>query len=104
MAATVHPRLDVTAEDIAAFCRKWSIEELALFGSIVRDDYRPDSDIDVMVRFAPGATVSLLDLVRMHDELAELFGRDVDIVEYGQITNPFRRRAIERDLTVIYAA
>jgi predicted nucleotidyltransferase len=57
-----------------------------------------------MVRFAPEATVSLWDLVRLQDELTELFGRAVDVVEFGQITNPYRLRSVERDLTTVYAA
>jgi predicted nucleotidyltransferase len=100
----VNPHLKATRDDIAAFCRQWDVEEMALFGSIVREDFGPNSDVDVMIRFAPDARRSLRDLVRMHDDLAQLFGRDVDIVESGQVTNPFRRRSIERDLTVIYAA
>ena len=100
----VHPNLDVTRDDLEQFCRRWKVVELSLFGSVVREDFRPDSDVDVMVRFAPDAKISLWDLVRMQDELAALVGRDVDIVEYGQITNPFRRRSIERDLAVVYAA
>jgi uncharacterized protein len=104
VSGTIHPNLAASREDVAAFCKRWRVVELALFGSVVRDDFRPDSDIDVMVRFEHDAKISLLDLVYMQDELAELFGRDVDIVEHGQITNPYRLRTIERDLTVVYAA
>ena len=104
MSGTINPHLDVSPETIAAFCRRWEVVELALFGSVVRDDFSPDSDVDVMVRFAPDARRSLWDLVRMHDDLTALFGREVDIVEQGQITNPFRLRSIERDFAVVYAA
>ena len=65
---------------------------------------RPDSDIDVMVTFASDARISLYDLVDVHDELAAIFGRDVDVVEKAAVVNPYRRRSIERDLTVLYAA
>jgi predicted nucleotidyltransferase len=104
VSTTIHPHLDVSHDDIASFCRRWNIVELALFGSVVRDDFRPDSDVDVMLRFAPDAKISLWDLVRVQDELSELFGRAVDVVEFGQITNPYRLRSIERDLTTVYAA
>ena len=102
--ASVHPNLTLSSEDLAAFCRRWNVIELALFGSVVRDDFGPESDLDVMVRFGPSSGRSLFDLVRMTDELRQLTGREVDIVEFGQVTNPFRRRSIERDLTVVYAA
>ncbi len=89
---------------IADFCKRWQITELALFGSVVRDDFGPDSDVDVMVQFAPEARVGLFELVEIKDELSKLFGREVDVMTKGTIRNPFRRRSIARDLTVIYAA
>lgn len=104
MDGEVFSRLGVSREAIATFCQKWEVVEFALFGSVMRDDFRPDSDIDVMVRFSADSRRSLFDLVRMRDELAVLFAREVDMVERDQITNPFRRRSIERDLAVVYAA
>jgi hypothetical protein len=80
------------------------VVEFALFGSVVRDDFGPDSDIDVMVQFAPSQRTDLFDIVEMKDELETIFGRKVDLVQAGTVVNPFRRRAIERDLTVVYAA
>jgi predicted nucleotidyltransferase len=74
-------------EQIAQFCRKWSVRELALFGSALRDDFRPDSDLDVLVAFAPHADWGLLDHVDMQFELQRLFGRKVDLIS---------RRALER--------
>jgi predicted nucleotidyltransferase len=100
----VRQRLGATPEQIAAFCRRWQIAELALFGSVVRDDFRPDSDIDVMVDFAPGVHIDLWDFVQIKDEMQELFGREVDMVQRGAVRNPFRRHSINRDLTVLYAA
>jgi len=97
-------RVSVPTEKIAAFCRKWRIVEFALFGSVLRDDFRPDSDVDVLVTFDPGAPWSLWDLIDMRDELREMFGREVDLVEERSLTNPFRRRAILRSKQVIYAA
>jgi hypothetical protein len=69
------------------FCRKWKIAEFALFGSVLREDFQPGSDIDVLVSFQPHARWSLLDVVEMQDELETMLGRKVDLVE---------RRAIER--------
>lgn len=72
---------------IADFCRRWKIAELAFFGSALRDDFRPDSDVDVLVSFAPDAEWSLLDHAAMQEELSALLNRKVDLVS---------RRAVER--------
>ncbi|HOQ97870.1 MAG TPA: nucleotidyltransferase family protein [Anaerolineae bacterium] len=97
-------RVAVPRDKIAAFCRRWQITELALFGSVLREDFGPESDVDVLVTFAPGAPWSLLDLVDMAEELKALFGRDVDLVEESALRNPFRRRAILSTKEVVYAA
>ena len=89
---------------LAEFCRRWQIVEFALFGSAVRDDFGPESDVDVLVTFTPDAPWSLFELVEMQDELKSIFGRDVDLVEEEALKNPFRRRAILREKEVIYAA
>lgn len=101
------PRIPIDCERIAAFCRRWRIREFALFGSVLRDDFRPDSDVDVLVRFAPDACWGLLDLCRMEDQLRALLGRDVDLVTRDaveQSENYIRRRAILSSLEVIHAA
>lgn len=77
---------------------------MSLFGSAVREDFRDDSDVDVLVRFEIGAPWSLLDFTTMRDELAAIFRREVDLIEEGAVTNPFRRATILRDKQVIYAA
>ncbi|MCX6543474.1 MAG: nucleotidyltransferase family protein [Acidobacteria bacterium] len=95
------------ADKIATVCRRWKVRELALFGSVLRDDFRPDSDVDVLVEFEPDDTWSLFDLMEMKDELAELFGRRVDLVERAaveQSPNWIRRRHILENQRVIYAA
>ena len=99
-----HPYVQVPTEGIEAFCRKWKVEEMALFGSVLRDDFRPDSDVDVLVTFAPEDGWSLWDLLDMRDELAQMFGRKIDLVEQRSLVNPFRRRSILRTKQVIYAA
>jgi len=80
-------RIPIDCEKIAEFCRRWKITEFALFGSVLRDDFRPDSDVDVLVTFAPDAEWSLFDDVDMEEELSAIFGRKVDLVS---------RRAVER--------
>ncbi|HKI06619.1 MAG TPA: nucleotidyltransferase family protein [Thermoanaerobaculia bacterium] len=89
---------------IADFCLRWRVTEFALFGSVLRDDFRPESDVDVLVTFEPGAPWTLWDLSRMRIELEQIFGREVDLVEKKALRNPFRRKAILADQRVIYAA
>lgn len=96
--------IDVPRERIEAFCRKWKVREFALFGSVLRDDFRPDSDVDLLVTFEEGARYSLFDIVDMKAELEELFGREVDLVRKEQIVNPFRRQHILANHKVVYAA
>jgi predicted nucleotidyltransferase len=97
-------RIDIPAEKIETFCRRWKINELSLFGSVLRDDFRPDSDIDILVSFAEDADWSLYDWVDMMDELKTILGREVDLVEKEGLRNPFRRRDILNTKQVIYAA
>ncbi|PJC73678.1 MAG: DNA polymerase subunit beta [Syntrophobacterales bacterium CG_4_8_14_3_um_filter_58_8] len=94
-------------EQIAEFCRRWRIEELSIFGSALREDFRPDSDVDVLVRFSPAARWGLFDLMRMEEELKAIFGREVDLVERSaveQSRNYVRRKAILSNMEPIYAA
>jgi predicted nucleotidyltransferase len=94
----------VDPHQIADFCRRWKVTELALFGSVLREDFRPDSDVDVLVTFEPGAPWTLWDLSRMRIELEAIFGREVDLVEKKALRNPFRRQAILANQRVVYAA
>jgi hypothetical protein len=83
------------------------VTELALFGSVLREDFRPDSDIDMLIRFAPDARWTLFDFAQMRDELADIFGRDVDLVSWRAVEaskNYLRRRAILESAQVIYVA
>ncbi len=101
------PKLDIDRERIAAFCEKWKITELALFGSVLRDDFGPDSDVDVLVTFAEDAEWSLFDIVTMQDELKEALGREVDLVEKAaveQSDNYIRRRHILSNTEPLYEA
>ncbi|MBC6473801.1 MAG: nucleotidyltransferase family protein [Hormoscilla sp. GM102CHS1] len=74
-------KVKLPEEKIEEFCRRWQITELAVFGSVLRDDFRPDSDIDFLVSFAPDENWSLFDLVDMERELAAIVGRKVDLIE-----------------------
>ncbi len=98
--------LKLRQDQIADFCRRWQIAEFALFGSALRDDFRPDSDIDVLVTFAPEADWSLLDHVTMQDELEIIFGRKVDLLSRRGVErsrNYLRRQAILESAEVVYA-
>lgn len=102
----MNPDFSIPREALAEFCRKWQIVEFSLFGSVLRDDFRPDSDIDALVTFAPNAEHTLFDLVRMQNELRVLFGREVDLVEKTVIEhspNYLRRKAILNTAEILYA-
>lgn len=96
------PKIAIDRDQIADFCRRWKITEFAFFGSVLRDDFRPDSDVDVLVTFAPDARWSLFDLVEIQEELGEILGRKVDLTEKRGLRNPFRRYEILRTKEVVY--
>ena len=100
-------RIAIPSDGIAAFCERWQVTELALFGSVLRDDFGPESDIDVLVSFDARARHTLFDMVRMEEELKALFGREVDLVSRRGIersTNQLRREAILGAAETIHAA
>ena len=97
----------IPREKVVKFCRRWKIQEFALFGSVLREDFRPESYIDVLVSFSPEAKYSLFDLVHMQDELKEIFGRNVDLVERKSVErseNYIRRKHILDSLETLYVA
>ena len=101
------PRLHIDDDRLREFCARWRIIELALFGSVVRDDFGPDSDVDVLVSFASEARWTLLDHVRMRGELMEMFGRGVDLVTRRAVErspNYLRRREILGSAQVVYGS
>lgn len=103
----MNTHIHIPRSQIDRFCHRWQISELALFGSVVREDFGPDSDVDVLVQFQPQARHTLLDMVRMEEELRQIFGRDVDLVERSAIEqsrNHFRREAILQSAESIHAA
>ncbi len=100
-------KISIPRQKVLDFCRRWKVDEFSFFGSVLREDFHPESDIDVLVTFSPDTQYGLFDLVEMEDELKKLFGRDVDMVEKKAITeskNYIRRKNILENTEVIYAA
>ena len=95
----------ISQDLLAAFCARWRVTEVALFGSVLRDDFGPDSDVDVLVRFEPDARHTLLDLAEMENELTRTLGRKADLVARDAVEgspNYIRRGAILRSAQTIY--
>lgn len=95
--------MEVDREKVKEFCQRWKIAELSLFGSALRQDFAPDSDVDVLVSFEPDIPWSLYDWMDMIEELQEIFQRKVDLVEKSGLRNPFRRSEILTRRRVLYA-
>ena len=107
MDGSLHMREAIQARqaEVAEFCKRWRVSELALFGSVLRDDFRPESDVDVLVTLDEQARHTLFDLHQMEEDLRRIFGRDVDLVSRRGIEksrNQRRRRAILESAQVIY--
>jgi hypothetical protein len=100
-------RIEIPSEKIAEYCRRWKITEFALFGSVLREDFQDESDVDVLVTFAPDTRWSLFDLVKMQNDLSQILNREVDLVEREAVAhspNYIRRKNILQSAQVIYAA
>lgn len=103
----MNAHIDIPPEKITALCKRWQIAELALFGSVLRDDFGPESDVDVLVRFDSQARHTLVDLAQIEDQLGATLGRKVDLIEREAVErspNYIRRRAILQSAETIYAA
>lgn len=99
--------LDIDKSQVASFCERWHIQELALFGSVLRDDFGPGSDLDFLVVYAPDAKITLFDEARMQEELEVLFARPVDLVSRRAVEespNWIRRKAILESAEPFYVA
>ena len=96
--------VEIPNREIVAFCQRWKVVEFALFGSVLSDDFNPESDIDVLVTFAPEAEISLFDMAQMQIDLQDMFNRPVDILEKDALRNPYRKREILNTAQVVYAA
>ena len=100
-------RIAIPTKQITDFCIKWKIKELAFFGSILGENFKPDSDIDILVTFTPEARWTMFDWVKMREELKEIFEREVDLVSRRGLEtsrNSLRREAILASAEVVYAA
>jgi len=99
-------KIKVPRRKLMAFCRKYRIQKLAFFGSVLREDFKPTSDIDVIVEFEKGHTPGLV-FFAMPEELKKILGREVDLLTYQGINssrNPIRRKAILESAQVYYVA
>lgn len=99
--------LDIDQAKLASFCARWHVQELDLFGSVLRDDFGPDSDVDILVVYVPGAKITLFDEAIMEEELQALFGRPVDLLSRRAVEespNDIRRLAILKSAEPFYVA
>lgn len=106
-ADTMHERLGVDEAALAAFCHKWHVAEMALFGSVLREDFGDGSDVDALVTFEPGSAPHFPDILDMREGFKNLVGREVDLVKRAVIErsrNYVRRQDILSTAQVIYAA
>jgi hypothetical protein len=97
-------KVEMPREKIEDFCRRWKIKEMAIFGSALREDFGPESDLDLLVTFSEEARWTLFDWAEMIEELKKITGRDIDLVDRESIRNPFRRRSILARMEAIYGA
>ena len=101
--AIAQTRIHIPMDALAELCRRYQVRELSLFGSVLRDDFRDDSDIDILVEFEPEARIGFFELARLQRELASILGREIDIVPKLGL-NPVIRRSVLESSEVIYAA
>jgi len=98
-------KVDVPIDQVQAFCKKWKVRELSLFGSVLRDDFGPESDVDVLVSLEKDQKMTVESFLDMRQELSAMFGgREVDLVQKRLLKNPFRRYDILTTREVVYAA
>ena len=95
-------RIPIDREKIADFCRRHNVRRLALFGSVIRNDFRPDSDVDVLVEFEPGTRIGFIGLGQMEIELSEMLNRKVDLRTPKDLSRYFRDEVL-RTAEVQYA-
>ena len=97
-------KISISQKKLDEFCLRWKVAEFAVFGSALREDFNSESDVDILVTFAPDAEVSLFDMAQMQIELESIYRRSVDLVEKASLRNPYRRREILQTAQVLYAA
>jgi uncharacterized protein len=96
--------LPIPTQGLESLCRRWKIQQFSVIGSVLRPDFRADSDVDVVVTFQSDSAWDLFDIVRLRDELAVLFGRSIDLIEEPAVRNPYMLASIRRTKRVLYAA
>ena len=100
-------KIRIPKTKIADFCKRWHISEFALFGSVLRPDFRPESDVDILISFLPDAHITLFDMARMQAELQTIFKREVDLISKRGVENSrnyLRRKNILNSAQVIHVA
>jgi hypothetical protein len=97
--------INIQSDKIAGVCRRYHVRRMSLFGSVLRDDFGPESDVDVLVEFESGGEPSFSGLLKLQSELSALFGqRPVDVATSSILRNPYRRKSILKDSQSIYGA
>jgi hypothetical protein len=104
MAPLLQKHLSIEPAAIAELCRKHGLREFSIFGSVLRDDFSAESDVDVLIDLEPGREMSIELYLAIKDDLEALFGRPVDLVQKHLLSNPYRRYEILRTREVMYAA
>lgn len=99
----ITPITDVPKDHLNSFCQRYQVQRLALFGSVLRDDFNPESDVDVLVSFDPSAKISFMTLGKMKRELSMLFQRPIDLVPQAGL-KPAIRDEVLQSAREIYAA
>jgi predicted nucleotidyltransferase len=99
---SINKNIKISDVSIRKFCKRWHIKEFSLFGSVLRDDFRPDSDIDILVTFKKGHRLNLASYLKMLDELSHLFRHTIDFVDRKNLINPFRKHEILKTRQIVY--
>ena len=98
------PRIPVPREAIAGLCRRYRVRRLSFFGSVIRDDFGPESDVDILLELEPGSGIGFIGLGQMEEELSEMLGRKVDLVTPGGLSHLFRDTVVQEAMPVYDAA
>ncbi|MFA5378782.1 MAG: nucleotidyltransferase family protein [Dehalococcoidia bacterium] len=103
----MNPLIRNRKKEIEKFCQAWNVQEFQVFGSVTTNNFRPDSDIDIIVDFKPGSVHTLIDLAKMEEELERIFNRRIDLITrraIEQSRNPIRKKAILSTMEQVYVA
>jgi len=98
------PNIKIDERVLEKLARQYKIHELGIFGSVLREDFSDESDIDIIVEFEQDTEYSLFDIMKIKEEFETLFGKEIDLIEKNGLRNPYRRESILNSMKVIYAA